>query len=302
MPILFGYEEQFQEEFKNSIQDYLDFVRDIGYRVERTVRSINYLIVPDGRLSVSVPPTPSSGSNGSNGLSVEHAAPAVLPNRKLCEFLRARSDVEEATRFLQHNGFASHVLVCKDWDLARIVPEIGDGNFLDMGSSESYVLKNVMLKRTRGEKYGIDLRAPDVPLRGVRYLIGDLMNVPVADGFFHYVTCLSVIEHEVDFRRFAQEASRLLVAGGKLFVTFDYWNPEVRPGIRLYGLAWQPLDEASVRRLLAECAEMNLHPVDAIDWTLGDPVLREGYFAPPAAKGIAYTFGLLTLEKREKAP
>jgi len=46
MPIIFEYEEQFQEEFHTSFQDYVDFVNSIGYKFLKTVDSINYLIVP----------------------------------------------------------------------------------------------------------------------------------------------------------------------------------------------------------------------------------------------------------------
>jgi FkbM family methyltransferase len=46
MPIIFEYEEQFQKEFGTTFQDYVDFVRSISYRFERTIYDINYLIVP----------------------------------------------------------------------------------------------------------------------------------------------------------------------------------------------------------------------------------------------------------------
>jgi FkbM family methyltransferase len=46
MPIIFEYEEQFQENFGTSFEDYVQFVRQIGYRFLKTVNSINYLIVP----------------------------------------------------------------------------------------------------------------------------------------------------------------------------------------------------------------------------------------------------------------
>lgn len=46
MPIIFEFEEQFQEEFGTSLKDYMDFVEDIGYRVEEIVDGINYLVVP----------------------------------------------------------------------------------------------------------------------------------------------------------------------------------------------------------------------------------------------------------------
>lgn len=46
MPIIFEYEEQFQEEFHTCWQDYLDFIDLINYKIEKIVYGINYLIVP----------------------------------------------------------------------------------------------------------------------------------------------------------------------------------------------------------------------------------------------------------------
>jgi FkbM family methyltransferase len=46
MPIIFEFEEQFQEEFGTSFDDYRAFIEKISYRVEDVVDGINYLIVP----------------------------------------------------------------------------------------------------------------------------------------------------------------------------------------------------------------------------------------------------------------
>lgn len=46
MPIIFEFEQQFQEQFGTSFQDYVDFVNEIGYKFEKTIMDINYLIVP----------------------------------------------------------------------------------------------------------------------------------------------------------------------------------------------------------------------------------------------------------------
>lgn len=46
MPVIFEYEEQFQEEFRTCFQDYLEFVESIGYKIDKVVYGINYLIVP----------------------------------------------------------------------------------------------------------------------------------------------------------------------------------------------------------------------------------------------------------------
>jgi FkbM family methyltransferase len=47
MPILFEFEEQFQNEFSTSFNDYALFVQSINYRFEKIITGINYLIVPN---------------------------------------------------------------------------------------------------------------------------------------------------------------------------------------------------------------------------------------------------------------
>ncbi len=46
MPIIFEYEEQFQQDFNTSFQEYVEFVNSIDYKFVKTVQDINYLIVP----------------------------------------------------------------------------------------------------------------------------------------------------------------------------------------------------------------------------------------------------------------
>lgn len=46
MPILFEFEQQFQETYKTSFQDYAAFVDSIGYKFVEIIMGINYLIEP----------------------------------------------------------------------------------------------------------------------------------------------------------------------------------------------------------------------------------------------------------------
>lgn len=46
MPIIFEYEYHFEDEYKLSFQEYVDFVRSIGYRFQKVVSGHNFLIVP----------------------------------------------------------------------------------------------------------------------------------------------------------------------------------------------------------------------------------------------------------------
>jgi FkbM family methyltransferase len=298
-PILFRYEEQFQAQFATTFQDYLDFIRSIAYRIERVTGGINYLSVSQVRKTcpgVSFPSREGNNVKQDRFIKTDMIQTSDEPFLGiLCKFLRNRSEVDECTRFLQHNGYVSHSLLCKDWDLAHIIPQIGHGNFLDMGSSDSYILENVSLKRTNGKKYGIDRYDPDVPVGDVTYFKGDLLNTPLPDGSLDYITCLSVIEHQVDFKLFAREVSRLLAAKGKLFVTFDYWDPLLAIPVKAYDLDWQPLDRALVLSLIQSCQDHGLHMVQNMDWTVEDKVICWGYYSPHP--DVAYTFGLLAFEK-----
>jgi len=219
-----------------------------------------------------------------------------LIKKPLCSFLKSRTEIDECSRILYRNGFISHVNTCKDWDLASILPAIDDGNFLDMGSSDSTILQNISILKIRGELHGIDLREPTSPVRRVKYKDGDLMDTKLPDNYFKNITCLSVIEHEVDFEKFAQEVARLLRPEGKIFITFDYWDPKIKTDLILYDLKWQPLDKEAVKDLIAVCERHDLYLVEDMDWTLGDPVIDKDYYSPDP--DVSYTFGLATFEKR----
>lgn len=212
------------------------------------------------------------------------------------KFLQKRAQVEECSRFLDERGLIRHRLSCKDWDLAHIVPRLGDGNLLDMGSSDSFLLANAVVRGTKGLKIGIDLRPPEQYFPGVAYMVGDLMNTNLPGGVFSDITCLSVIEHGVDFGKLAAEVARLLMPEGSVFLTFDYWDPKIKTNVKLYGLDWNILCRDEVLMLVSVFENHGLKLEGNIDWTLGERVIREDYWAPPGS-GMEYTFGLLSFRR-----
>ena len=216
--------------------------------------------------------------------------------KSLNKLLKTKNEIEKCTNYLIRNRLISHDIIAKDWEIAHIISDLSDGNMLDMGATDSYILKNALLKGIKGEKYGIDLRKPNVPLPRVKYLVGDLLNVPLPDSYFQNITCLSVLEHDVDIKRFAVEASRLLKNGGKLYVTFDYWEPKVNTShIALYGLSWNIFDKNEALTLIGECETAGFQLVEDVDWSLGDKVINESYYSPTTD---GYTFGMLVFEKK----
>lgn len=229
---------------------------------------------------------------------------------KLNCFLQTRAEINECTHTLKANNLVEHALECKNWDLAKIVPYLGDGNVLDMGCIGSHILDNVARLKLNGLKYGVDLlfkpedlddspgswnnpSSPKVP--GCKFFKGDLMHTPFNDGEFQYVACLSVIEHNVDFNLLAAECARLLSTGGKLFLTYDYWDPKVNTeAIKLYDLNWNILDKNDVLSLVEACTKNGLKLSGPIDWTTQDQVINPNYNSPA---NVSYTFGILMFIK-----
>lgn len=212
------------------------------------------------------------------------------------KFLRTRKEVDDCTQWLKDRNLISHDFTCKDFDIANVCKELKDGDLLDMGSNGSFLLQNAVKLGIKGRKCGIDLGNPEYNIEGVEYIKGDLMNTPYEDNSFDTITCLSVIEHEVDYTLLAKECSRLLRSGGIIYITFDYWNPKVDTkdvGTALYGLEWNILDMADVDDLSYSFLQ-NSFKREIIDYALGEAVINPQFCAP---YGKSYTFGIIKFEK-----
>jgi len=213
------------------------------------------------------------------------------------KFLRTRSEIDKCTSSLNKQGLIEHPQECKNWDIFNILPHVGNGNFLDMGCSGSGILKNLVKLGKIGLKYGIDYIKINTTSPEIEYFQGDLMHTPFQDKTFEYISCLSVIEHAVDFDIFAKECSRLMVTNAKLFVTYDYWNPKIDASdTKICNLPWTILDKNDVLHLVEVCKKQKLILSSPIDWTIQDQVINPMYNAPG---GKSYTFGFLMFEKGE---
>jgi len=215
---------------------------------------------------------------------------------KMCEFLKSHEEIMESHRRLDELRLPHNSIICKDWDLARILPDLGPGNLIDLGSSGSWLLVGAVTRRIPGLKMGIDLRPPEQIVRGCAFMVGDLMPTGLPASFFESVCCLSTIEHNVDFNAFAAEVDRILQPGGKAYVTFDYWEPKVIQPVTVFNMAWNILCRQEVEHLVSIFKARGITPVEEIDWTLGDKVITQQNWGPAGC--LPYTFGMVTFKKQ----
>lgn len=218
-------------------------------------------------------------------------------NTQLNRVLQSRAEVDAATQWLKQNNLQSHGLQCKDMDLYLVANNIGHGDIADLGADGSWVLTNAVLAGLQGQKCGIDLHIPDREYVGMEMTQGDLMATPYADGQFDYVTCMSVVEHSVDYEKLAKECARILKKGGTLIMSCDFWEPKPSTeAMRLYNLDWSILDVNDANRLIEEMRKVGLIITSTPDFTLGEAVINPSYCSP--AQGVSYTFLFLKFIKQ----
>lgn len=209
------------------------------------------------------------------------------------EFLQTRSQIDEATRWLQKNGYVNHPISAKDWELCHVTSALQDGHLLDMGADGSFVLHNAIIKKIRGAKVGVDLIEVTGTNRakGADYFVADLMNTGLTYSKFDTISCLSVLEHQVNFTAFAKETSRLLSDGGNLYVSFDYAPKKINTSLtKLYSLDWNILSLEDAVELIDVCAEHGLRISGPVNWAVKDMVINPTYCSP--VQGVSYTVGI----------
>ena len=224
----------------------------------------------------------------------------MLTKLPLNKFLQSRAEINQCTDDLNRAGLKLHGLDCKNFDLRNITPYLKDGDgFLDLGAAGSFILHNHVILNLKGRRVGIDIVdvAEHDRTSGVEYFKGSLMNTPFADAEFSQITCLSVIEHEVNYTAFAKEVSRLLKPGGECFVTFDYAEPKMKTeGMKLFSLDWNILCRADAEQLIATCSEHGLKISSEVDWKTNEAVINPAYCAP--CSDVYYTFGIFYFIKQ----
>lgn len=140
---------------------------------------------------------------------------------------------------------------------------------------------------------GIDLVYTEPSRRGpIRLLPMDLTATSFPDCSFAAIACLSVIEHGVDERAYLREAARLLVPGGVLVTSTDFWpEPVDTRGLEAYGQPVRLFDRAAIESHVETAGEFGLRPIQPIDLTVQDKVVHWERF------GLDYTFCVLLMRR-----
>lgn len=121
----------------------------------------------------------------------------------------------------------------------------------------------------------------------------DITKTSYPAAHFDAVTCLSVIEHGVDLRRYFEEMSRIIVPGGLLITSTDYWDTPVDTrGQSAYGVPIRIFTKADIVAALELAHNFGFEALAEPDLKTAEPVVHW------KAYDLRYTFVIFSLRKR----
>ena len=216
-------------------------------------------------------------------LGIEEARPYLYTGENINAVLHTGREVKESLKNLKKLKLRPHIDRFKNWDCHRAVSFImsrgsTESRVLDVGSGYYGVVLPWIERYGFSNLYGCDLVFDRDFQRGkIKYFKKDLTKTSFPDGFFDFVTSISVIEHGVDMDAYLQEMSRLLKSGGYLLTSTDYWlsavdTKDLYPFGRNFGGA-KIFSKTDIEDLVRKARSYGLELVQPIDFTHKDKVV-----------------------------
>lgn len=202
-----------------------------------------------------------------------------------CCALQTKAEVAAASKLVSAMGLPWHHDPQKNWDTLKCLMHIlAAGRLkvpvLDAGSSKS-VIGSWLSTLGYREIYACDLLEKNggfFEKYKINFSIQDLTRTNYPIDFFQAVTCVSVIEHNVDLESFCAEMRRVLRPGGLLLVSTDYWDEPIDcTGIYPYGPEGGEMHIFSAREVqdfIALAAKHDLRICTPFDATTRDKAIR----------------------------
>jgi SAM-dependent methyltransferase len=230
-----------------------------------------------------------------NGVNGPHGRPAAPWANAV---LREHSQVEDCLAQLQALGLPPSKDTPKNWDALAALDLIlkstarGARVFDAGGERYSMILPWLWLYGYRHLIAGNLAFTARARLGPIVYEPADITRTRYPDGRFDAVTCLSVIEHGVDLERYFSEMARIIVPGGLLVTSTDYWpTPVDTRGQRAYGVPIHIFTRSEITDALALARRCGFEPLATPQLDADEPVVHWQPY------DLHYTFAIFSLRK-----
>jgi SAM-dependent methyltransferase len=216
----------------------------------------------------------------------------IFAARETNRALLSRESVAEALMLLHENGLPLHPDTPKNWDtllaLYHAVRSTAiDALVLDAGAEVYSTFLPCLAKLGYKRLLGVNLTFKEPVHNGpIEFCCGNIEALTqLADNSVGFAASLSVVEHGVDLPRFFAEMARVLVPGGCIYISTDYWGPGLSTdGITAYGVPFRAFNADDILGMAQIAAATGLQSTGSIETEVADRVVHW------RRTGLRYTF------------
>jgi SAM-dependent methyltransferase len=204
--------------------------------------------------------------------------------------------VRESLAEVRRCGLTPHKTAAKNWDALSALDLVlreasAHARILEVGATPYSVSLPWLYLFGYRNLMGIDLDYGAPMRRGpICYEPGDLTRTRFPDASFDIILSLSVIEHGVDVDAYLAEMSRILMPGGTLVTSTDYWPEAIDTrGEVAFGVPVRIFTRRDITRALQSASARGLEPTEPIALDARDRVVEW--------LGLRFTFICFALRK-----
>jgi len=212
--------------------------------------------------------------------------------------LKNQQEVEKAIAQVRALGLPVMWDKPKNWDslaaLDLILKNTGkEAKIFDAGGEiYSMILPWLFLYGYKNLSAGNLVFKKPIQLGPIRYHYADITKTGFDAATYDAVTCLSVIEHGVDFDAYFSEMSRILKPGGILITSADYFETKIDTGAqRAYGVPIHIFSREEIEAAVKIAERHGFTPTGPLDLRAGDKVVTW------KTHGLHYTFVIFSFRK-----
>lgn len=212
--------------------------------------------------------------------------------------LLSQTELEQVLQECRRLDLPLHPDPQKNWDSAIALASIlrrtdCNARILDAGSATYSRLLHWLYFYGYKNLTGINL-VFDRPFHWgpVHFKPGDITATAFPDNFFDAISCISVIEHQVDVESYLREMRRILKPGGVLITSTDYFDPPLDTSAKsAYGGPVKIFSRAEIEAILHQAGDLGFSVSGDLDLTCQEKVVHW------EKQDLDYTFVIFTLVK-----
>jgi SAM-dependent methyltransferase len=224
---------------------------------------------------------------------------ASVPLTLASAVLLSNDEYKHSLETLHSLGLPAHNDLPKNWDTLAALSQIINhplvrkkSPILDAGGEYYSVFLHHLALLGFTDLYCVNLAFTEQQKKnGIRYSPGDITKTLFPDNFFAAIACLSVIEHGVDPGSFFSEMNRIIMPGGILFISVDYWQTKIKTEGKIsYG--------APIKIFCRDEINDIIKIAQKYDFALAEPINLRCRQKVVQCDGFKYTFLYLTFIKQ----